>query len=517
MFSSPTGGSHSVDIGYLRLQSRHRLKTAWESLFERYGRSFDDETDEIDIETGKVVVDRGFFRGTPSRRFGMLAEDSVGPPTMMGGGGGAGMEQQPSSGASEVSSVTSAAVDWSTPAIPMPSHSRRRLAVDEIGGWLAQPMSRLQQEIEIERMSTTTKKRKKGAVSFAETADGETDGFIPQRVRAVGSLPNTPSKRSKTLHQSAEKLERSRPSSSSSSSLAPRSNVDDGEDVDDFDRPWSSTPASSLPSLTPRCPKRVMGLEVDDDQDDLQLLSFTPGSSFGVPTKKSVRKEGSNGPSSSATRADKLAGALTDNKGPPATTPCSETDAEASRRVESHPPPTTSSLLRAESINPGTPSPEPSAPTLHHPTTSNPTNPIPSVPDASTPSTTPKLLQKEPPTPSLPMNLTSVSTIITTSAPLQSSPIASYLAELLSSPRTPCKAVPLRGPPVTERKVRKTFRSEMEDARRDPLRRSLFRGVGRVGKLSGGGSGRVLTGHPSLMVFPFSVRPFGEVSLLDVL
>ncbi|KAJ3094146.1 hypothetical protein HDU97_008451 [Phlyctochytrium planicorne] len=64
MFSSPSGGHHTVDIGYLRLESRHRLKTAWENLFERYGRSFEDEADEIDLETGKVVVDKGFFRRT---------------------------------------------------------------------------------------------------------------------------------------------------------------------------------------------------------------------------------------------------------------------------------------------------------------------------------------------------------------------------------------------------------------------------------------------------------------------
>ncbi|KAI8831847.1 hypothetical protein BC829DRAFT_449239 [Chytridium lagenaria] len=79
MFSSPSGGHHSIDIGYLRLQSRHRLKSAWESLFERYSKDFGDEADEINIVTGQVEVDKGFLnKRTPKNiQIGTLAADTA--------------------------------------------------------------------------------------------------------------------------------------------------------------------------------------------------------------------------------------------------------------------------------------------------------------------------------------------------------------------------------------------------------------------------------------------------------
>ncbi|KAJ1549187.1 hypothetical protein HK405_008311 [Cladochytrium tenue] len=53
-----------------RLEAREKLKSAWERIFEKYGRDFDDEADEIDVATCKIVVDRGHLRSTNTREFG---------------------------------------------------------------------------------------------------------------------------------------------------------------------------------------------------------------------------------------------------------------------------------------------------------------------------------------------------------------------------------------------------------------------------------------------------------------
>ena len=47
-----------------------KLKNAWEHIFEKYGRNFDDEADEIDLNTGEIVVDRGHLRGMKGRPLG---------------------------------------------------------------------------------------------------------------------------------------------------------------------------------------------------------------------------------------------------------------------------------------------------------------------------------------------------------------------------------------------------------------------------------------------------------------
>ncbi|KAI8827118.1 uncharacterized protein EV422DRAFT_512706 [Fimicolochytrium jonesii] len=52
-----------------RYQSQQRLKKAWESIFEKYGREFED-ADEIDITTGAIVVDKGFIRRSKVKEFG---------------------------------------------------------------------------------------------------------------------------------------------------------------------------------------------------------------------------------------------------------------------------------------------------------------------------------------------------------------------------------------------------------------------------------------------------------------
>jgi hypothetical protein len=73
MFSSPSG-YNSAELGLLRLQSRNRLKSAWEELFEKYGKDFGDEADEIDLSTYTIVVDNGFVRSTPTRHFAGVVE-----------------------------------------------------------------------------------------------------------------------------------------------------------------------------------------------------------------------------------------------------------------------------------------------------------------------------------------------------------------------------------------------------------------------------------------------------------
>ncbi|KAJ1562735.1 hypothetical protein HK405_008525 [Cladochytrium tenue] len=55
-----------------RLEAREKLKSAWERIFEKYGRDFDNEADEIDVATCKIVVDRGHLRRTNTRDFGDL-------------------------------------------------------------------------------------------------------------------------------------------------------------------------------------------------------------------------------------------------------------------------------------------------------------------------------------------------------------------------------------------------------------------------------------------------------------
>jgi hypothetical protein len=42
------------EVNYLKFKSQYRLKHAWEKIIKKYGRSFEGETDEIDLVTGKV-------------------------------------------------------------------------------------------------------------------------------------------------------------------------------------------------------------------------------------------------------------------------------------------------------------------------------------------------------------------------------------------------------------------------------------------------------------------------------
>ncbi|KAF8469649.1 hypothetical protein BDZ91DRAFT_720645 [Kalaharituber pfeilii] len=55
--------SFDDEILLQRAESQHRLKSAWESIFAKYARDTSDYADEIDLETGEIVVDRGHLRG----------------------------------------------------------------------------------------------------------------------------------------------------------------------------------------------------------------------------------------------------------------------------------------------------------------------------------------------------------------------------------------------------------------------------------------------------------------------
>ncbi|KAJ3411359.1 hypothetical protein HDV05_002333 [Chytridiales sp. JEL 0842] len=72
--STPLKSLKPPDVSLLRLQSRNRLKTAWERLFEKYSQDFTDEADEIDILTEEIVIDRGFLRDSPLKPFAAFNE-----------------------------------------------------------------------------------------------------------------------------------------------------------------------------------------------------------------------------------------------------------------------------------------------------------------------------------------------------------------------------------------------------------------------------------------------------------
>ena len=51
--------SPDTDLDELRVQNNARLKTTFESIFEKYGKDFSGIGDEIDLETGEIIVNNG--------------------------------------------------------------------------------------------------------------------------------------------------------------------------------------------------------------------------------------------------------------------------------------------------------------------------------------------------------------------------------------------------------------------------------------------------------------------------
>eukprot|EP00842_Homolaphlyctis_polyrhiza_P001771 jgi/Hompol1/2595/HPOL_006062-RA len=70
-------------ISRLRSESLQRLQSAWQRIFERYGRSFEGESDEIDLASGRIVVNNGFLRTVEPAAFGdslvAVASHSIAP------------------------------------------------------------------------------------------------------------------------------------------------------------------------------------------------------------------------------------------------------------------------------------------------------------------------------------------------------------------------------------------------------------------------------------------------------
>lgn len=64
-----TGSSYPEnDLHMRRAQNDRRLKSIFESIFEKYGRDFDGIGDEIDMETGEIVVNNGHLQRMTSER-----------------------------------------------------------------------------------------------------------------------------------------------------------------------------------------------------------------------------------------------------------------------------------------------------------------------------------------------------------------------------------------------------------------------------------------------------------------
>jgi hypothetical protein len=56
-----------LDVQEARARNDLRLKTLFEGIFEKYGRDFSDIGDEIDLQTGEIVVNNGHVVGCDAR------------------------------------------------------------------------------------------------------------------------------------------------------------------------------------------------------------------------------------------------------------------------------------------------------------------------------------------------------------------------------------------------------------------------------------------------------------------
>ncbi|RAL09811.1 Myb-like DNA-binding domain protein [Aspergillus homomorphus CBS 101889] len=58
----PEDDGDDIDIHEARAQNDQRLKSIFEGIFEKYGRDFTDVGDEIDLQTGKIIVNNGHIQ-----------------------------------------------------------------------------------------------------------------------------------------------------------------------------------------------------------------------------------------------------------------------------------------------------------------------------------------------------------------------------------------------------------------------------------------------------------------------
>ncbi|KAJ3311752.1 hypothetical protein HDV04_003764 [Boothiomyces sp. JEL0838] len=67
------------ELDFLRFKSQFRLKLAWDNIIEKYSKDFEKETDEIDLETEKIVIDRGALRKSDPKVFGTVDSNPISP------------------------------------------------------------------------------------------------------------------------------------------------------------------------------------------------------------------------------------------------------------------------------------------------------------------------------------------------------------------------------------------------------------------------------------------------------
>lgn len=77
---SPEEVAEEWDLQTARAQNDQRLKSIFEGIFTKYGKDFTEVGDEIDLETGKIVVDNGHL-------LGMLEENDTGDRSWLYGNG----------------------------------------------------------------------------------------------------------------------------------------------------------------------------------------------------------------------------------------------------------------------------------------------------------------------------------------------------------------------------------------------------------------------------------------------
>ncbi|KAK8197315.1 centromere protein Scm3-domain-containing protein [Phyllosticta capitalensis] len=54
-----------IDIERRQERNRRRMKSRFERIFEQYERDFTGHDDEIDLETGEIIVNNGHLEGMP--------------------------------------------------------------------------------------------------------------------------------------------------------------------------------------------------------------------------------------------------------------------------------------------------------------------------------------------------------------------------------------------------------------------------------------------------------------------
>jgi hypothetical protein len=76
---SPDRKKADDELANARITSVKRLQATWEDIYARYGAIAEDEDDVIDLRTETLVVDKGIVRNTPSRKFGTMLTEMLGP------------------------------------------------------------------------------------------------------------------------------------------------------------------------------------------------------------------------------------------------------------------------------------------------------------------------------------------------------------------------------------------------------------------------------------------------------